>query len=163
MRVGRITFNTAPTGPVDPSALLHVQRDTIMAKTKRRAAAPATPKTAATPATRRVPASRGQMKSERAGTAGRAIPIQGKIKVRATQMGYFDLKRRREGDVFYIRSASQFSKRWMEIVEGSLPLKQTGAQAALDRKHDEILGGTAARNEEDETHDDDGDGDDVEV
>ena len=39
------------------------------------------------------------------------------MKVRATQMGYYDLKRRREGDVFEIKTEKEFSKKWMEKLD----------------------------------------------
>lgn len=35
------------------------------------------------------------------------------IKVRATQIGYYNLRRYREGASFYINKESDFSKRWM--------------------------------------------------
>jgi hypothetical protein len=39
------------------------------------------------------------------------------MKVRATQMGYYDLKRRREGDVFEIKTEKEFSSKWMEKLD----------------------------------------------
>lgn len=39
------------------------------------------------------------------------------IKVRATQLGYYGLKRRREGDIFFIKNEAQFSKKWMVKVD----------------------------------------------
>jgi hypothetical protein len=62
------------------------------------------------------------------------------IKVRATQMGYYDHVRRREGDVFVVES-SQFSKKWMERVDAETPERVTTAKQALKEQHDEILGG----------------------
>lgn len=38
------------------------------------------------------------------------------IKVRATQLGYFGLVRRKPGQEFEIQSESEFSKRWMARV-----------------------------------------------
>jgi hypothetical protein len=59
---------------------------------------------------------------------------QATIKVRATQLGYYEHKRRREGDVFILiprtdrygnvmTARSQFSKKWMEIVPSDTPEK----------------------------------------
>jgi hypothetical protein len=98
--------------------------------------------------------SRGAMRSERAGTADRVVPTTGRIKVRATQVGYYDIKRRREGDVFFINGPHEFSKRWMEIADKGEQLRETGAQAALDKRHDEILGGVAERQAPREDDDD---------
>jgi len=73
------------------------------------------------------------------------------VKVRATLMGYYDHARRRPGDVFTIASGKDFSPRWMEVVPGNTPDKLTGAKAALEKIHDEIIGGvvtTAATGDE---------------
>ena len=59
---------------------------------------------------------------------------QATIKVRATQLGYYEHKRRREGDVFVLvprtdrygnvmTAKSQFSKKWMELVDPATPEK----------------------------------------
>jgi hypothetical protein len=40
------------------------------------------------------------------------------MKVRATQLGVYGLKRMREGAVFDIDSEKEFSERWMEKVDG---------------------------------------------
>lgn len=100
----------------------------------------------AKPAARRVASSVGQRRAERnrGGKPAPALPA-GRIRVRATQTGYYGEQRRREGDVFVINKASEFSERWMEVVEGKVPLKTTGPQEALNKKHDEILGGVAER------------------
>lgn len=98
---------------------------------------------------------------------------RGRLKVRATAMCYYDLKRRREGDVFFINSESEFSARYMVYVDVATPLKITSAQQALKNKTDEIRGRMRGRRvqgdpksanetpEEDEadtaTTDDDGD------
>lgn len=39
------------------------------------------------------------------------------MKVRATRLGYYDLRRRKIGEVFDIKSEKQFSENWMEKVE----------------------------------------------
>lgn len=40
------------------------------------------------------------------------------IKVRATQTGFYDGVRRREGDVFFLKAGSKPSVKWMEVLEG---------------------------------------------
>ncbi len=66
------------------------------------------------------------------------------IKVRAIEIGYYDHVRRREGDVFIIANAQAFSPRWMEMVSAGVPEKVTGAKAALEQIHDDIVGGRLA-------------------
>ncbi len=80
-----------------------------------------------------------------------------RIKVIATKLGYYDLRRRREGDVFFIKNESEFSHKWMERAEPSTPLKQTTPQEALNKVHDDILGGrvTGDRSTEPLVKDDD--------
>jgi len=57
---------------------------------------------------------------------------QATIKVKATQLGYYEHKRRREGDVFVLvprvdqfgnlmTAKSQFSKKWMELADPKEP------------------------------------------
>lgn len=43
------------------------------------------------------------------------------MQVRATKLGYYDLKRKKEGEVFVIKSEKHFSKEWMEPVDGQAP------------------------------------------
>ncbi len=64
----------------------------------------------------------------------------GPVRVRATQLGYYDNERKRPGDVFSIASPALFSKRWMEHVDPRTPEKTTGPNEALRQQHDEILG-----------------------
>jgi len=66
-----------------------------------------------------------------AAAAAPAAPKGKRIKVRAIRMGYYDLKRRRENDVFIV-DESAFSATWMERVSANTPQQTTGAQAALD-------------------------------
>lgn len=63
------------------------------------------------------------------------------IKVRATQTGYYDHARRREGDVFTIANEQAFSPRWMERVPAQTPERITTAAQHIRREHDKILGG----------------------
>lgn len=56
------------------------------------------------------------------------------IKVRATRTGYYDEKRRREGDVFLIREEAAFAKSWMERVDPTTPEHTTSAPEALARQ-----------------------------
>jgi hypothetical protein len=62
------------------------------------------------------------------------------IRVRATQLGYYDHTRRRIGDVFTVVNEQAFSTRWMERVDPSTPEKITLPNEALKQQHDEILG-----------------------
>jgi hypothetical protein len=39
------------------------------------------------------------------------------MKVKALKLGYYDNKRRREGQVFDIKNEKEFSEKWMEYVE----------------------------------------------
>lgn len=70
------------------------------------------------------------------------------IKVRAKELGYYDLKRRRIGDVFelvdkkghrregngklipiVIKAEDQFSEKWMERVDDSVPIQSRRPKA----------------------------------
>jgi len=63
-----------------------------------------------------------------------------RVKVRAIRMGYYDVTRRRVGDVFTIRArARDFSATWMERVAATTPEAVTTGQQELRRQHDEIL------------------------
>ena len=44
-----------------------------------------------------------------------------KVRVKVDEAGYFDLRFRKEGEVFDIPSEQQFSERWMEKVETPAP------------------------------------------
>jgi hypothetical protein len=66
-------------------------------------------------------------------------PVATRIKVRATQMGYYDHIRRHPGDVFYIDREQVFSTKWMERVGEHVRERVTSAPDALRRQHDEIL------------------------
>jgi len=63
-----------------------------------------------------------------------------RCKVRATAVGYYDHKRRREGNVFWIADEeTEFSPRWMEKVDARTPEVTTTGAAELRRQHDEVL------------------------
>jgi len=64
-------------------------------------------------------------------------------RVRATMLGYYNNIRRREGDVFTLDRAHDFSGRWMERVDAAVPEKITTGAQELRRKHDEELAGRA--------------------
>jgi len=66
------------------------------------------------------------------------------IRVMATQVGYYDHVRRREGDVFSVPPAA-FSKRWMQRVAPETPERQTTGKQHLKRMHDDILSGKVGR------------------
>lgn len=61
-------------------------------------------------------------------------------RVRAIALGFHDQKRRREGNVFTIANAGEFSAKWMVYVDPSTPEKTTTGQQELQQKHDELLG-----------------------
>ena len=67
-----------------------------------------------------------------------------RIRVRATQDGYYDHVLRRDGDVFTIKSETEFSTRWMERVPMTTPESVTGSNAELARQHDTIMRDRAA-------------------
>lgn len=72
-------------------------------------------------------------------------PASGRsLKVRATAMGYYDNERRREGDVFTIQHAGEFSSKWMERVGAGTPEQRTTGQESINRQHDELLSGKLA-------------------
>lgn len=106
------------------------------------------------PAARTPPTPRGQQQtaphaasqSTRSTTSSAPPALSGRrnLKVRATAVGYYDNERKRVGDVFELESERAFSRNWMEYVEAHTPLKTTTSQQALNREHDQILGGTAA-------------------
>lgn len=60
-------------------------------------------------------------------------------KVRALRTGYFDNQRRRAGDVFWIHSAGEFSKDWMEYAGSSDPEKITTGNEELKKQFDETV------------------------
>lgn len=62
----------------------------------------------------------------------------GPIRVRATRIGFYDLIRRREGDVFTIANEQAFSENWMERVSANTPEKVTSGTDDLRRKHAEL-------------------------
>jgi hypothetical protein len=67
-----------------------------------------------------------------------------KMRVTATKTGYIHDVRRRRGDVFDIHQ-SEFSHKWMQRVSGAMPLKTTGAQAALEADRQGKLAQTIAK------------------
>ena len=69
----------------------------------------------------------------------RTPPIVTSLRVRATQMGFFDNERKREGDVFLLQEPRQFVASWMEPVDDSVPERTTTGQQLLRKEHDDIL------------------------
>ncbi len=43
------------------------------------------------------------------------------MKVRALRLGYYNHRRRREGEVFELLSDKSYSDKWMEKIEGETP------------------------------------------
>lgn len=69
----------------------------------------------------------------------RARPAR--IRVRATQDGFYGDARRRAGSVFDIASVKEFSHKWMERVADSTPEQRLTAQERIDQEHDAINAG----------------------
>lgn len=80
-----------------------------------------------------------------------------RLKVQATQTGYYDDIRRRPGEIFFITgyidgdgrtvpAAESFSPRWMKRVSDKTPVTGTkGPNQVIRERHDELLGARAAR------------------
>jgi hypothetical protein len=64
-----------------------------------------------------------------------AAPASARIRVRATQLGYYGEARRRVGDVFEIADARHFSKKWMVRVSEDTPQSRTTSRQALREEH----------------------------
>lgn len=52
--------------------------------------------------------------------------------VRALKLGYYEHKRRREGDLFNLRKEAEFSSSWMELVDEKDAPEETAADVAAD-------------------------------
>jgi len=61
------------------------------------------------------------------------------LKVRATQLGYYEHIRRREGDVFKLVAEAHFTPSWMTYVDPRTPERVTSGPEALKNHHDEML------------------------
>ena len=46
------------------------------------------------------------------------------MKVRATRLGFYDLKRRKEGETFILHDPKLFSDKWMECLDDVKPAKK---------------------------------------
>lgn len=46
------------------------------------------------------------------------------MKVKATRLGFYDLKRRQVGEEFILHDPKLFSEKWMEAVDGKAPAKK---------------------------------------
>jgi hypothetical protein len=62
------------------------------------------------------------------------------IKVRATKLRYYNMKRRRVNDVYVLRKESHFDPKTMVRVNPTTPEKVTGPNAHIEREKLEILG-----------------------
>lgn len=60
------------------------------------------------------------------------------VKVRATGTGYYDLERRRPGDVFTLLDDRHFSPSWMAPVDAATPERHSSSQQALEQQLDEV-------------------------
>ena len=73
------------------------------------------------------------------GNAARAAGAR--MRVRATQDGFYADARRRAGSVFDIASSKDFSRKWMERVPDSTPESRKTAQDRINEEHDAINAG----------------------
>jgi hypothetical protein len=69
----------------------------------------------------------------------------GRVKVRATKMGWYNVSRRRIGDVFVLATPEHFSTTWMELEADHVPLQRTLGKAALAQEHADIMRGRSPR------------------
>ena len=81
----------------------------------------------------------GAASGTKAEKAAKSAKGDGPFKVRAIAPGYYDLVRRRDGDVFTIKNQQEFSSKWMVRVPASTPDKVTTGQEEINRQHDEVL------------------------
>lgn len=65
------------------------------------------------------------------------------MKVKAIKAGYYKLKRRKEGDVFFLNSEKDFSKLWMEVVgaekEEKAKVSKPKAKPVSKAKDEEVI------------------------
>jgi len=66
-------------------------------------------------------------------------------KVVATRLGYYNLARRRPGDVFVLRKASHFNAKWMADAAAGEPVQTMSPGAARRLEHASILRGKSPR------------------
>jgi hypothetical protein len=62
-----------------------------------------------------------------------------RLKVRAIEVGYYEHRRIRLGDVFVLSDARHFTSRWMERVDAATPEKITTGREALATEHRGIM------------------------
>lgn len=67
-----------------------------------------------------------------------AQPRKAGYKVRATQLGYYEHERKREGDVFVLKYEHDFAANWMERVDPRTAPKTTTGQEVLRQQHEEV-------------------------
>ena len=53
------------------------------------------------------------------------------MKVRATRLGFYDQKRRKEGEVFILHDPKLFSDKWMVALDGKPPVKKSKLKAKV--------------------------------
>lgn len=114
--------------------------------TKRKAKAPKEPKAPKTPKEPKGPKEPVTPAGTAAAKAEPDLPAKGPIRVRATQTGLYDNKRRREGDVFTIAGPEAFSAKWMEQVSKNTPEKITTGQQVVDGAHSDKMNATGGAN-----------------
>lgn len=50
------------------------------------------------------------------------------MKVQAIRSGYYDLKRKKAGDIFTLKKASEFSEKWMKVPGTSSPHEEDAVE-----------------------------------
>ncbi len=117
------------------------------------------------PSAKRTETARRAFSTDTRPKAAAAVPGRGavdvvtpgaRVRVMATEPGYYDHARRRVGDVFTMAVLDLDGGRpkpgggvsrpcsWVEEVDPRTPERLTGAQDNINRQHDEILGGRVA-------------------
>ena len=66
------------------------------------------------------------------------------MKVRAKSMGYYRDRRQKEGAVFFLKKAEDFSEKWMEKVDGEKeekkePKKPSRAKKPAPKADEEVI------------------------
>lgn len=61
------------------------------------------------------------------------------IQVKAMKMGYYDIKRMKEGAIFNIRSEKEFSSNWMQKIDDSQKSSKIAATKASSKKSDTLF------------------------
>lgn len=64
-----------------------------------------------------------------------------KVRVKAGQMGYYGMSRRREGSVFELTDEAHFSERWMEEVDAPAKAEAKAEESESQKSEPEVRRG----------------------